>query len=567
MHVTMDRYENDWNVVKRGLDAQVLGEYPHKFKSDIEALMQLKADNSKFNDQYCPPFVIVDKNGKFVGPTVDGDAIVTFNFRANRMIMLAKALEYANFHNFDRVRVPKIHYTMKRGSMLCFQLSCTRLVPSLHASSRRPPPPFHFKLRNVHSALNSTSSRRYAVLGAGFAGLSVAWHLLQLSGDSIQVSVDVFDEEGIGAGASGVSGGLLHPYTPKGKLVWNGVEGWMAALELLSIADSTDINLGKVKVAQHPARPMIWRRGILRPPASQKHCLDFIKFVKLSSGQHKDIAGLSCINGVEANALLPGLAISSDDCALHISEGLNIDPLQYLQGLWRACELYAERNCVEGRSCPSAAFKKLHITSLSCLADDYDAVVVCMGAGVSKLEELSGKLPLTYCRGVVAHLVLPPGKEEEMEYKGPSILGDTWIAGQGSRNVILGATKDWDNCDTSANVEAEAAATACSELFTKAATFYPPIKNWLLQGTRAGVRAMAPRTPYGKVPLIGCIDDILNYRPSRKSSCPYYWIFGGLGSRGLIYHAWLGKKLAEAVVSRNEASLPREFLLWKCGRK
>ncbi|MCO5594716.1 hypothetical protein L7F22_048749 [Adiantum nelumboides] len=191
---------------------------------------------------------------------------------------------------------------------------------------------------------------------------------MQLSSESLSISVDVFDEEGIGAGASGISGGLLHPYTPKGKLVWSGFEGWMAALELLKIADSADANVGKAKGAQHPAKPMIWRRGILRPPASQKHCLDFRKFVKLSSGEHKDIAGLSCINGVEANVLLPGLAISSDDCALHISEGLNIDPLQYLQGLWRACELYAERNRDEGQSCPTALLKKLHIDSLSCLA-------------------------------------------------------------------------------------------------------------------------------------------------------------------------------------------------------
>ncbi|CAL9778059.1 unnamed protein product [Musa acuminata subsp. burmannicoides] len=31
MYVTMDRYENDWGVVKRGWDAQVLGEAPYKF--------------------------------------------------------------------------------------------------------------------------------------------------------------------------------------------------------------------------------------------------------------------------------------------------------------------------------------------------------------------------------------------------------------------------------------------------------------------------------------------------------------------------------------------------------
>ncbi|KAL2635102.1 hypothetical protein R1flu_006581 [Riccia fluitans] len=110
MQVTMDRYENDWNVVKRGWDAQVLGEAPNKFKSATEALKKLKEADPKVNDQYYPPFVIVDEEGKAVGPIVDGDAVVTFNFRADRMVMLAKALEYENFKSFDRVRWPKIKY-------------------------------------------------------------------------------------------------------------------------------------------------------------------------------------------------------------------------------------------------------------------------------------------------------------------------------------------------------------------------------------------------------------------------------------------------------------------------
>ncbi|KAJ4832509.1 2,3-bisphosphoglycerate-independent phosphoglycerate mutase [Turnera subulata] len=109
MYVTMDRYENDWNVVKRGWDAQVLGEAPHKFKSALEAVKKLREEPNA-NDQYLPPFVIVDENGNPVGPIKDGDAVVTFNFRADRIVMLAKALEYENFDKFDRVRFPKIRY-------------------------------------------------------------------------------------------------------------------------------------------------------------------------------------------------------------------------------------------------------------------------------------------------------------------------------------------------------------------------------------------------------------------------------------------------------------------------
>ncbi|KAG5526930.1 hypothetical protein RHGRI_032999 [Rhododendron griersonianum] len=109
MYVTMDRYENDWNVVKRGWEAHVLGEAPYKFRSAVEAVKKLREETNA-NDQYLPPFVIVHENGKPVGPIVDGDAVVTFNFRADRMVMLAKALEYEDFDKFDRVRFPKIHY-------------------------------------------------------------------------------------------------------------------------------------------------------------------------------------------------------------------------------------------------------------------------------------------------------------------------------------------------------------------------------------------------------------------------------------------------------------------------
>lgn len=101
--------QNDWDVVKRGWDAHVLGEAPHKFKDPVEAIKKLRQEPNA-NDQYLAPFVIVDDNGKPVGPVLDGDAVVTFNFRADRMVMLAKALEYENFDKFDRVRVPKIHY-------------------------------------------------------------------------------------------------------------------------------------------------------------------------------------------------------------------------------------------------------------------------------------------------------------------------------------------------------------------------------------------------------------------------------------------------------------------------
>ncbi len=38
----------------------------------------------------------------------DGDAVVLFNFRADRMVEISKAFEYEEFTAFDRKRFPKV---------------------------------------------------------------------------------------------------------------------------------------------------------------------------------------------------------------------------------------------------------------------------------------------------------------------------------------------------------------------------------------------------------------------------------------------------------------------------
>ncbi|KAK8299662.1 hypothetical protein V6Z11_D05G333700 [Gossypium hirsutum] len=53
------------------------------------------------------------------------------------------------------------------------------------------------------------------VLDAGFAGLSVVRHFLKESPKDLNLHIDLY-EMGIGGGAPGLSGGLLHPYSPNG---------------------------------------------------------------------------------------------------------------------------------------------------------------------------------------------------------------------------------------------------------------------------------------------------------------------------------------------------------------
>jgi len=42
-----------------------------------------------------------------------------------------------------------------------------------------------------------------------------------------------------------------------------------------------------------------------------------------------------------------------------------------------------------------------------------------------------------------------------------------------------------------------------------------------------------------------------------------WWVVGGLGARGLVYHAWLGELVVQAVLSDSEAALPSQLLRWK----
>lgn len=109
MKVTMDRYNADWNIVRRGWETHVLGR-GRGFRSAEEAVRTYYAEDSHVTDQYMDPFVILDGAGKAVGPIVDGDAVVFFNFRGDRAIQISRAFTEETFHEFERGPLPEILY-------------------------------------------------------------------------------------------------------------------------------------------------------------------------------------------------------------------------------------------------------------------------------------------------------------------------------------------------------------------------------------------------------------------------------------------------------------------------
>ena len=97
-----DRYESDWNVVKTGWDAIVWGKAPRTFHSATEAIETLRAEDPTVQDQYLPPFVITDQDGHPVGPVLEHDSFIYYDFRADRAIEIAQAFTYDDFPYFDR---------------------------------------------------------------------------------------------------------------------------------------------------------------------------------------------------------------------------------------------------------------------------------------------------------------------------------------------------------------------------------------------------------------------------------------------------------------------------------
>ncbi|KAL1363459.1 hypothetical protein AAHE18_03G150700 [Arachis hypogaea] len=400
--------------------------------------------------------------------------------------------------------------------------SSSSKLNAVNRVSRPPSPVVRF-----HCSL-SQRSLRCAVLGAGFAGLSVVWHLLKHSPKELDLRIDIYDEVGIGGGASGISGGLLHPYSPKVNLLWEGAQCWKDSIKLLKVAEEASVSRD-CKIGQSDEN------------------------VKAFAYQKR----VDTLSKEAAQELVPGICVPFDT-AFYMPEALNIQSQNYLQALFWSCENLVTESSTFDSGKKLLQLHRRPVNRLSEFDGEYDAVIICLGAKVNMLPEFSGRLPLRTCRGVIAHLELPDDISEGYPERGPSILSDAWIAVKSPRELHVGSTWEWKSSNSSPSVSPDEASSALTELLPKASVIYPRIMNWDFTGARAGLRAMPPLTSLGSLPLLGCINDIMEGNQTCK-----YWLFGGLGARGLLYHGWLGNLMAHAVLSSDEGLIPLELTSWK----
>ena len=106
MYITMDRYEADWEMVKRGWDTHVAG-IGRKFNSATEAIETYRQETGT-DDQNLHEFVICE-NDVPVGTIENHDSVIYFNFRGDRALEISRAFDN-NGYKFEKSKEVDVMY-------------------------------------------------------------------------------------------------------------------------------------------------------------------------------------------------------------------------------------------------------------------------------------------------------------------------------------------------------------------------------------------------------------------------------------------------------------------------
>lgn len=269
---------------------------------------------------------------------------------------------------------------------------------------------------------------KIAVVGAGLTGLATAWHLLKRG-----CSVTLLDAKGIGAEASGMAAGLMHPYPgEEAKRSFLATEGITATRQLLEVAQKKS------------ALPLFCNQGILRFPQTQQ-----ARAALLSQAQiYEDI--------------------ESQGSVFWLRSGMTIFCRRYLDSLWSAVQ---EKG---------GEFKQQKVENLSELCS-YDQIILALGAGIKTFPQ-TPFLRLELLKGQVLSCRIP----EELELPPCSLIGKGYIAkASEERFCYLGAT--YERHESTAAPDRQRAE---HELLPKIASFYPDAAHFKIQECKAAFRVM-----------------------------------------------------------------------------
>lgn len=285
---------------------------------------------------------------------------------------------------------------------------------------------------------------KVAIIGAGFSGLGLCYHLLQQG-----CEVTLFDPKDIGTGVSGMASGLLHPYPGESaRLSWQGKVALKEAIDLIDLASCA---LGK-RVARAD--------GILRFALNGKQ----EKAFKERAEVEEDVRWLeaeACQFRVGGVNHCPGIFISS---------GWTVHATLYLKGLWKVCQQLG------------AHFEKRAVTVFD--LDGFDQVVIAAGDGVRHFKECE-ELNFRYNKGQL--LVCKKPSDFNPSF---SLIGKGYVAlSERNDECYVGSTYEHHFLDGSACME-----VAKKEIFSRVRQFLPTCVLFGVKKCLAGIRVSCRKT-------------------------------------------------------------------------
>jgi len=340
------------------------------------------------------------------------------------------------------------------------------------------------------------------IVGGGLAGLSTAFHMLQKTNGACHITI--YDKGPVGTGgASSVAGGLLHPLSPRGKIVHWGLEGLIATNSLLDHA-------------VHKKPGSILRNELYRVATTEKNVAD----LKRSAKEMPEFCEwMDDMEGCQSDTVMGGLRLHNGCKVLHVPT--------YLEGLWLAC---CDLGTVEWKIGTMTRY------------DNHDVVVLAAGAGLWNDQLLSqesdGPYPMDLVRGQSIDLIvkdMPLHAILAGKYMTP--LPDPYLCHVGATQEQITDLEmtPRDLYDT---------------LLSQTSFLSLWSSNPAIHRISSGIRVQSRRSHLGRLPMIGQIGTTNTY------------LFSGLSSRGLLYHGIYGDLLTDAILGRRDVTEEHPHLNW-----
>lgn len=402
-----------------------------------------------------------------------------------------------------------------------------RRLATISIRNFAPPVKNYRKPRALVASPDVPPPRNIAVIGGGLAGLATAYHLKVSASRYLrkrgapQPNVTVITPKPASSGASAVAAGLLHPFTPRvKKLAWMGRRGVNAAEELLKA------------VQHHSAVPFYRQEGMLRLAINDRLKSDFLVAANRYPSE------VEYMDPEETAFRFPQV---NPLPAAFLPKAFVVDTKPYMQALWKECQNLGVRWLPETVHNVEAILGRSE--------GRYDTVIICAGAEVCGISDLA-HVPITACRGQNVFV-----KTEATFPEVPVIAGKYVIPDYFGHGVLVGATFEYgegqsiDSFLSEGNkIDTESAVEELKESVERLVPSFFSQREVL--GANAGLRALPPRSEAGSVP-IAC-------RLSGLDKNVSAWVVTGLGSRGLLHHAYLGRVVAHAVAAGNEKLIPAD---------